>query len=213
MTAAGRRSVAAAMRARGLVRRGHVVLVAAGALLVAWFLVLSPAFLGGPATYVRVSGDSMEPALHAGDLVVARAQSSYGPGEVVAFRPPRHNSGQSAVVLHRIVGGSAEDGFITQGDNNKARDPWRLSQRDMLGEMWFSVPAAGRLLAFLQSPLLSAGLASGFAVFLLLSGGTEEKRPRRASRSKHRDGTRRPWRPPGLTLWLLLAGVALMVRR
>lgn len=212
MTAAGRRSVAAAMRARGLVRRGHVVLVAAGALLVAWFLVLSPAFLGGPATYVRVSGDSMEPALHAGDLVVARAQSSYGPGDVVAFRPPRHNSGQSAVVLHRIVGGSAEDGFITQGDNNKPPDPWRLSQRDILGEMWFSVPLAGRLLAFLQSPLLSAGLASGFAVFLVLSGDAKEKRPRKGSPGKAPNAARRRWRLPGLTLWLLLA-VALMVRR
>lgn len=200
------------MRARRLVRRGHVVLVAAGALLVVWFLVLGPAFLGGPATYVRVSGDSMEPALHAGDLVVARAQGTYGPGEVVAFRPPRHNSGQSAVVLHRIVDGSAEDGFITQGDNNKAPDPWRLSQRDILGEMWFSVPAAGRLLAFLQSPLLSAGLASGFAVFLVLSGDAEEKRPRKGSPGKAPNVARRRWRPPGLTLWLLVA-VALMVRR
>lgn len=200
------------MRARGLVRRGHVVLVAAGALLVAWFLMLGPAFLGGPATYVRVSGDSMGPALHAGDLVVARAQSSYGPGDVVAFRPPRHNSGQSAVVLHRIVGGSAEDGFITQGDNNKAPDPWRVGEGDILGEMWFSVSGAGRLLALLQSPLLSAGLASGFAVFLVLSGDEEEKRPRKGSPGKAPNAARRPWRPPGFTLWLLVA-VALMVRR
>lgn len=183
---------------------GNLVVLAALVLSAGWFMLLRPAFLGGPITYVSVTGDSMEPTLRGGDLVVARVQSTYGQGDIVAFRAAGHVGGRSAVVIHRIVGGSPQEGFLTEGDNNEGRDPWRVSEGDILGEMWFSVPRAGRLLAVLQSPLLLAGLASGVAVFLVLSGGEDKKRPRRASPSNRSGGDRR-FRPrPGLALWLLL---------
>lgn len=168
-----------------MVKPGSLLALLAVGLFVAWFLFLRPpAFLGGPTSYVRVSGVSMEPSLREGDLAVVRKQGSYSPGDVVAFRVPKGEPGDGAIVIHRIVGGSAEDGFIMQGDNKENPDLWRPTQDDIVGGMWFSVPLAGRLLAFLQSPLLSAGLASGFAVFLVLSGDAEEKRPRKGSPGK-----------------------------
>ena len=184
---------------------------AAMGLFLVWFLFLGPAFLGGPATYVRVAGDSMEPTLRPGDLVVARVQSTYGKGDIVAFRPPRHTGGSSAAVIHRIVGGSPDEGFVMQGDNNEGKDPWRPTQEDIVGEMWFSVPGAGRLLAVLQSPLLLAGLASGVAVFLVLIGGEEKKRPRDVSRTKRCARARSLRLPRGLVLWLLLILAAVIV--
>lgn len=196
---------------RYLTKPGILLAAAAMGLFLVWFLFLGPAFLGGPATYVRVTGDSMEPSLHAGDLVVARGQSSYGEGDVVAFRPPRHTGGRSAAVIHRIVGGSAEEGFIMQGDNNEGKDPWRISEGDILGEMWFSAPAGGRFLGILQSPLVLAGLASGVAVFLVLIGGEEKKRPREVSLAKRSARARSLRPPPGLTLWLLLILTATLV--
>jgi len=200
------------MRVAGrLIHPGNLVLLAAVVLLAAWFVLLRPAFLGGPATYVRVTGDSMEPTLHAGDLAVARVQSTYGKGDIVAFRPPMHTGGRSAAVIHRIVGGSAEEGFVMQGDNNEGKDPWRISEGDILGEMWFRVPGGGRLLGILQSPLVLAALASGVAVFLVLSGGEEKKRPREVSPAKGSGGAGRLRPPPGLTLLLLLILTATLV--
>ncbi|MEE8384302.1 MAG: signal peptidase I [Dehalococcoidia bacterium] len=190
---------------------GNLVLLAAVVILAAWFVLLRPAFLGGPATYVRVTGDSMEPTLDAGDLVLARVQGSYGEGDIVAFRPPRHTGDRSVAVIHRIVGGSPQEGFIMQGDNNEGKDPWLISEGDILGEMWFSAPGGGRLLTMLQSPVVLAALASGVAVFLVLSGGGEKKRPRELSPAKRPDRPRRLRLPPGLTLWQLLILTATLV--
>jgi signal peptidase len=186
-----------------LIRPGNLLLLAAVLLLAGWLVLLRPVFLGGPATYVRVTGDSMEPTLDSGDLALVRQQGHYGKGDIVAFRPPMHTGGRSAVVIHRIVGGSSEEGFLMQGDNNEGRDPWRISEGDILGEMWFSVPGGGRLLGMLQSPLVLAALASGVAVFLVLSGGEEKKRSPLPPPAPPSHAIRR--RPPrGLGQWLLL---------
>ena len=188
-----------------VLKSGHLLALASAAFILAWFFLLRPDFLGGPASYVIVSGESMEPGLQSGDLVVARRQADYHPGDVVAFGVG------GGKVIHRIVGGSAGEGFVMQGDNNQGRDPWRPRGDDILGKMWFSVPGAGRLLAALQSPVLSAGLASSVAVFLVLMGPEKGKRPRQpAPPSQGPPAPRAPARhrfrlPPGLTLFLLLA--------
>jgi len=186
-----------------------VAVLAMGA---AWLLLFRPTFLGGPASYVMVAGRSMQPTLDSGDLVLVRQQGNYGNGDIVAFRVPEGEPGEGAIVIHRIVGGSAEEGLIVQGDNKNGPDPWRPTAGDVVGRLWFSVPGAGRLLAILQSPLLLAGLASGVAVSLVLIGGEEKNRPRRACQSQAGGARRRfrpwrlpPWRGLGLGLLLLLA--------
>lgn len=203
MNAPGRASWPSTMRVGGIIRLRNLVLLAGVVLLAGWFVLLRPAFLGGPATYIWVTGVSMEPTLRSGDLIVARVQSTYGKGDVVAFRPPQHRTSGDAVVVHRIVGGSADEAFITRGDNNEAGDPWRISEGDILGEMWFSAPGAGRILAVLRAPLLLAGLAASVAVFLVLSGGEEKKRPRQPSPTEPPHSIHRP-RPRGLGQGLLL---------
>jgi signal peptidase I len=196
-----------------MMKSGTLLALLAVGLFLAWLLFLRPAFLGGPISFVRVSGVSMEPSLRQGDLAVVRKQGGYSPGDVIAFRVPDGEPGDGGIVIHRIVAGRAEDGFIMQGDNNKGADRWRPTEEDVVGKMWFSVPGAGRFLATLQSPMLLAGLASGLAVFLVLSGDTKEKRVRKVSPGKPPGVAPRPWRPFGLTLSLLLVAVALMVRR
>ena len=151
------------------------------AVVLAWLVFLRPVWLGGPAGYAVVSGSSMQPTLHVGDLVLTRKQGTYAVGDVVVFRIPEGEPGAGGKVIHRIVGGSADEGFVVQGDNKNAPDLWHPTKHDIVGKMWFSAPAAGRVLAFLRDPLHLAGLASGFAVFLVLSGGAEEKRRRKGS--------------------------------
>jgi len=150
------------------------------ALFVGWFQMMRPAFLGGPVPYAMVRGVSMEPTLHEGDLALVRARDRYAAGDIAAFLVPRGEPGAGAIVIHRIVGGSADEGFITQGDNKNAPDPWRPTDRDILGEMWLRIPGAGRMLASLRGPMPLATLAAVLA-FLMVWLPTE-RRGRHAAR-------------------------------
>src|SRR6476469_9792925 len=58
-----------------------------------WFCL--PQALGGRAGWVLVSGTSMLPQLHTGDLVLVEHRSSYQVGEVVAYRIPRDRSARA----------------------------------------------------------------------------------------------------------------------
>jgi len=156
---------------------GYLFIAVAGAVLVVWFLLLRPPFLDGPASYVMVAGRSMEPTLSGGDLAVVRQQDTYAPGDIVAFRVPKGEPGEGAIVIHRISGGTAENGFIMQGDNKRYPDPWHPTEDDIMGEMWVSVPGAGRLLGYLRAPLPLATLAGWLALVLVATGGRKTKRP------------------------------------
>jgi signal peptidase len=153
---------------RGLIFRPLLAL-ACLALVAGWFFLLRPAALGGPASYVVVAGRSMEPGLRMHDLVVLRKQRAYHPGEVIAFRVPEGE------VIHRIVGGDAETGFVTKGDNNEEPDLWRPTPAQIEGARWFTVPGGGHVLEFLSVPLNAAIAAGSIAAFWLLVG--EEAAP------------------------------------
>ena len=94
---------------------GWLLLVAAAA---TWVLVLRPTSLGGPATYIVIRGDSMDPTYATGDLVILERAASYGLGDIVAYRVPAGELGAGLAVVHRIVSGTAEAGFTLRGDNN-----------------------------------------------------------------------------------------------
>ncbi len=85
-----------------------------------WAVTLRPQAIGGPAVFVAVRGSSMLPTYENGDLVVVEAASRYAVGEVVAYRVPTGEVGEGKVVLHRIVDGDGEHGFVLQGDHNTA---------------------------------------------------------------------------------------------
>ena len=190
-----------------------VLLLPLLAFLLAWFFLFRPVALGGPASYVMVSGVSMEPTLHSGDLVATRKHQSYQKGDIVAFRV------EGGIVIHRIVGGSAEEGFVMQGDNKNAPDVWRPTADDVVGGLWFRVPGGGQFLALLRQPLILGSLAGGLGMISVLSGGSGKPAARRVtSPSRPVNTARRD--PPGtrLILGLVLAGaltrvVALLRKR
>jgi signal peptidase I len=88
--------------------------IAAGALLAVallLWLAFTPASLGGPFSYVIITGDSMSPAIDDGDIVLLRRAPDYDVGQVVVYRHP-----ELGVVVHRIteeLGAS----FVVKGDN------------------------------------------------------------------------------------------------
>jgi signal peptidase I len=136
-------------------------------LLAGWTVYLRPQYLGGPAGYVIVSGTSMRPRLHTGDVVVVARRASYRVGDVVAYRVPAGEAASGRVVIHRIRGGSAATGYVMRGDNRTSDDLWRPRPRDIVGAERLHVPGAGAAAATVLSPL-GLGLICGLATVVLL---------------------------------------------
>ena len=137
-----------------------------------WFAL--PQGLGGRAAWVLVSGTSMLPHLHTGDLVLVEHGSSYHVGEVVAYRVPEGQVGAGHVVIHRIVGGNGKTGWRMQGDNRTAADLWYPTNREVVGAEQLRIPHAWLVLRIFHMPLLLA-LFAAFAVFLWIALPRDEE--------------------------------------
>ena len=157
-------------------RRSSVLRVASlgltAAVVVFWIMFLRPVSLGGPADYVIVSGHSMEPTFHTGDVVFAFEQHSYRRGEIVVYRVPAGEPAAGDRVIHRIVGGSADKGFVMKGDNKTGIDPWRPKAGDVVGQARLTVPNAGIVLLFMRTSLGIALVAGMTTLLIVLVGGT-----------------------------------------
>jgi signal peptidase I len=143
----------------------RLALIAAQLAVVAtvlWFGL--PQSLGGRAGWVVISGTSMLPHMHTGDLALVERQSSYHVGDVIAYRVPKGQVGAGYEVIHRIIGGNAHSGWIVQGDNRSLPDLWRPKNSDIVGARLFWIPKAYLFLRFLHTPLL-LGLLAAFGIF------------------------------------------------
>lgn len=147
------------------------------AAVVLWAIFLRPQFLGGPAQLILVSGTSMEPQMHSGDLVLVMRGSGYRVGERVAYRIPRGEPAAGRVVIHRIVGGSPATGFAMRGDNRATNDRWRPVADDIVGTARLRIPAAGRVARAILTPI-GLGLLGGLAAFAFIAIGPEAGDPR-----------------------------------
>jgi len=169
-------------------RRGAAILLAL-LVVMGWFALLRPTALGGPATFVMVSGNSMEPTYSHGDLVVLRKAAPYKVGDVVAY-PMKTYLRTGRLVIHRVVG-SDGDGAITQGDNRNTVDPWRPGQSDIRGKAWVHIPGAGNYMARLRQPNVLGAFAAGILLIGSIGGADSRRRRRhgmktRLSRTAHR---------------------------
>ena len=143
-----------------------------------WAHYLRPQSLGGHAGYVLVSGQSMEPRYHTGDLVLVEKHASYHPGQVIAYRVPKGDAMAGAQVIHRIIGGTARHGFIVRGDNRTAPDVWRPRPQDIVGAKALRIPNAIVVLQYLRAPMFLALLAAAFVFVHVLAGGSKTPEPR-----------------------------------
>ncbi|MEY3734921.1 MAG: hypothetical protein RL347_2280 [Actinomycetota bacterium] len=184
-------------------RVGRALLIAG---LVAWWFAMGPVTLGGPATFAVVDGISMEPTMQGGDLVVARAHPSYQLGDTVIFPV-----GNGRVVIHRLIAGSAEAGWTTQGDNNAVPDPWVLQNVDILGSYWFDIPDVGEVLLWTRrNPLLFGLLVASLVVGISVAGRRRSRVPP-AMQIAIADGQRAARRAERPAIEMLVCWVAAIV--
>ena len=144
------------------------------ALVAGWFFLFRPASLGGPVSYLIVSGSSMEPGMSSGDFVIVRKGEGYQAGETIAY------PASGGIVIHRIVGEDA-GAYVTQGDNSDTPDFWRPTSDEVLGRQWVRLPYAGHIIMHLTPTLLAAiaGAVAAFSVLLRRDAPANERRKRR----------------------------------
>jgi signal peptidase I len=147
------------------------------ALLGVWFAFFRAHLLGGSTNYILVSGHSMEPTLWTGDLVILKKQRTYSVGDIIAYQV--ENGG---VVIHRITGGDAAEGYTTQGDNRETADMWRPKPQSIGGRQWIHVPKIGIAITMMRAPqnLPVVAALAGFLAVLTSGGGKKRRAPPQA---------------------------------
>jgi len=135
-------AVAPMRRALGHLRTVVVVAMTVGAL----YLVLPPS-LGGRTTFTMVAGTSMEPTYHTYDLAITYRKSDPVPGDIIVYKVPDGEPGEGRQVIHRITGGDADTGYVTQGDNRSGPDIWHPRRADVVGTVVTMVPKGGLVLS------------------------------------------------------------------
>jgi signal peptidase I len=130
-------------------------------LAIAAWVVFAPVQIGGRAAYVIVDGNSMEPLLQRGDLVILRQTTDYQVGDVITYRHP-----DLGPVIHRITAREG-DRFVLQGDNTTWIDSHKPVANEIIGEMWVRLPHAGQIVVGFRTPLGAALLAGALGTFIL----------------------------------------------
>ena len=126
-----------------------------------------PKSMGGRTSYSIVSGHSMNPTYHTGDLVVLQPEKTYRVGQIVVYRIPAGDPAAGLFVVHRIVGGGNVTGYVTKGDNNPSVDIWTPHNIDIQGAAVLLVPQAGWVLRQGRDPLVYAVLGGLYMVRVL----------------------------------------------
>jgi signal peptidase I len=150
-----------------------------GLMVVAW-ITFAPVQFGGQAAYVIVTGNSMEPVFHRGDLVILRKASDYQIGDIATYRHP-----DIGPVIHRIV---ALEGsrFVFKGDNNTWVDSYQPVQAELIGKFWLYVPFAGKIMGLLRTPwsiALLVAVAGGIGMTSARGSQARRRELRRGSQS------------------------------
>ncbi|MCX6022336.1 MAG: signal peptidase I [Chloroflexi bacterium] len=130
-----------------------------------WGVVLLTAgpVLLGRQSYMVLSG-SMEPAFSAGAAVVVEpvAADQLQVKDIIAYVNDKGD-----IITHRVMMILEEPGgrqFITKGDANNGVDPLPVAAINVLGRVWYSVPAAGYLLGMVNQTEVRVLLGLAFLV-------------------------------------------------
>ena len=150
---------------------------AGGAAGAGWPVAAVIAAAVGGLTYLRVwpplatvMSASMSPTIKTGDIVVLKKLGGAAQvGDIVAISVPeeiRARYGYPPVIIHRVVKIDADDVVTTKGDAYEKPDPFDVPRSALTTKVVATVPAAGRLLAFLGSGLGLAWLVGGGLLFV-----------------------------------------------
>jgi len=128
-----------------------------------------PPRVAGYEMYIVVGG-SMSPTFEAGSLAFLRPvdPETIEVGDVITYRGGTEDS---LLTTHRVVAVHREGGqlsFTTRGDANDVNDALPVKAESVLGKVQFTVPYAGYLMNFAQTPkgLLALVIVPGVLIII-----------------------------------------------
>jgi signal peptidase I len=140
----------------------------------------------GVMPFMPVFGTSMEPELHAGNLILIEeiSPSDVKVGDIIVFTIPamvREHYNYPVVIAHRVIKVDTEPGlaFRTKGDNT-GEDPFTVRAQDLKGKAGQQIPYLGLLLLFFQSQQGIIFIIVALCLFALYLYGSELSRGRRS---------------------------------
>jgi signal peptidase I len=118
--------------------------------------------IGGIRAFTVMSG-SMTPIIPTGALVFTKQilPQALSSGDIITFIKPDRGR---QFITHRISDTVQKDGipmFTTRGDANPTKDPWQIAGGAVVGEVVFTIPYLGYILAFAKTKL-------GLILFILI---------------------------------------------
>lgn len=129
----------------------------------------APPQIAGYQMYIVV-GASMSPTFEAGSLAFLQPVDPEGiqAGDVITYRG---RGGDSSLTTHRVMAVHHEEGaltFTTRGDANQVNDAAPVGAGAVVGKVKFTVPYAGFLMDFAQTPkgLLALVIVPGVLVII-----------------------------------------------
>jgi signal peptidase I len=129
-------------------------------------------YLGAWPPMATVMSASMTPTIKTGDVVLLkRLDRAPRVGDIVYVQVPdaaRSRYGYPPEVVHRVVKVAPNGQITTKGDARSKPDPFTISRRSVRAHVVATVPAAGRVLAFLTSTLGLVWLAGGVLLLIVL---------------------------------------------
>lgn len=118
--------------------------------------VMWPAQFGGSTSLVVISGPSMEPTYHSGDVLIVRKKTP-AVGDVIVFTVPERN----ARIVHRVIERRSDGTMVVKGDNRSTPDLPLPRDSDVVGVGIQLIPRGWLLLRLITSPIvLGAGVGS-----------------------------------------------------
>jgi len=121
--------------------------------LIALFLIVSIFPIPGNYRVMVVQSGSMEPTIKMGSIVVVKPQKNYKIGDIITFTS--YNK-KKTPITHRIYDMEVVGGYpvyITKGDANDAPDTRKITKKDIIGKVIFSLPYVGYVVDFARKPI------------------------------------------------------------
>lgn len=116
------------------------------------FLVISVFPIAGNYRVMVVQSGSMEPAIKTGSVVAIRPVTDYQIGDVISFADEKS---AKMIITHRIVEIKEDAGqkyYITKGDANSEKDFDLVSQKNIVGKVFFTIPYFGYVVHTAKQP-------------------------------------------------------------
>ncbi|MDR7239079.1 signal peptidase I [Neobacillus drentensis] len=155
-----------------------------------------------PVLLTVIRSNSMYPVWERGDMVVIdnlNLDENISKGDIVFFKAKKGSLATKGWIAHRIIGGNAEEGFITKGDANKYSDQesddtgpierkWIGGRAMVVGKSPMVLDKIGYLSLWMEeyqsNPLLLPGFALILGIIIAIGELKTGKKRRKKSKSK-----------------------------